>query len=208
MQKFSIIAILLTLLACRNKTSINGVIINAHTGISIEGATGIITYQYRDGGITQYGGKRFTTAQDGKFHFSKKNIYLTHVEIDWLNGYALKMKYEGSVEDNEYNQLAVLMTPRDGILKLTINNETGVQDSLFLVAINAGDYIPYRGIYAQKTQIFPMKLTQNEQSIAYFSTCKGESTYLKWAFDRSFQNYQMDTVQISTSDTSHVVFNY
>lgn len=199
--------IFLLMCGCNNTTSIKGIIKNARTGEPIEGATGWVKYKYR-AGITYDGGMRFTTGPDGQFSFSEKNIYMTQVEVDWLNGFALKMRREGSVEDNECNELTVLATPRDGILKMTITNESGTADSLFLLVINDGDFIPYIQVYAQKPQVYPMKLAQNEQTIAYFSTCKGESTLVKWAFNGSFHNQQKDTIQILMSDTTGFDFSY
>jgi len=205
---YLILGFILLLASCQNTTSIDGIVQNAHTGKPISGARFDIVYEYSDGKAnTKSGGQNFKTGSDGKFHFSDKCIWSTHIPDITATGYALKRGPH--IEDNDCNKLVIELIPLDGNLNINVNNLTGQHDSLFFIVQNKCQYWYYWSVDNQTPKIYPIHLKVGEKYSENFYACKGEDTRVGWTFIRPTNGFVFqDSVHIEFTDTTNYTINY
>lgn len=195
--------------ACRKGTSIDGLVQDALTGAPIADAR-VDMEVLIDLGLanSRNSSLSFTTDQDGRFSYEGKDIlafYYTGISAD---GYGGVLYDYPALNAKECNNPVYKLTPRDGVLKVQMENISGTSDSLFFTATNDCDYLYYHFAYGQKPEFYPLLQGVNEYKAAYFKTCRGKPTYLKWSFDAKFTMAQKDTLEIGMEDTTFYQFKY
>ncbi|MCC7465849.1 MAG: carboxypeptidase regulatory-like domain-containing protein [Saprospiraceae bacterium] len=202
------IGLMVTALSCNNTTIVEGVVQNAKTGVPIEGAKVTLMYEYQEyEDHTGTGQKIFTTDSEGRFSFSDKCIWATHISEVRAPRYALSRgKF---LEDNFKNKVVIELTPLDGILQLTVKNETGQFDSLFLIVQNEGTYFPYYSTGNQSLSEYPLYLNVGMSYVQNFLTCKSNSTRIGWSSARPMEGFIFqDSVFVDDSDTTYYTVSY
>lgn len=200
---------LLLAVSCQKSTTIHGLVQDANTGVPIVGASVYIRL-LRDKGHANSEQSSFfgKTDENGRFYYQDDDIldiYYTEIQA---TGYGMTIYDFPKMEAYHCNEPVFELIPRDGVLKVRLENTSGSTDSLFFVAMNDCDYLHYHFAYGQQSDPYPLWQEKNESHVSYFKTCKGKPTYLRWSFERSFINFQQDTIQIPFEDTTTYAFHY
>jgi hypothetical protein len=199
----------LLVVSCHKSTIIDGLVQDANTGSPIVGASVSIGLLLDKGHAnSETSGFTGITDDNGRFYFEDKDIldiYYSEIRAD---GYGLLVYDFPKMNAHECNKPVFKLIPRDGVLKVQMENVTGTTDSLFFNATNDCDYLYYHFAYGQKPEFYPLWQGVNEHKFAYFNTCRGKPTYIVWSFDRNFSMPQRDTLEISMEDTTYYSFKY
>lgn len=207
--KIAIVLFSYLVASCHKSTTIDGLVSDANTGAPIAGASVSINLLIDKGQANQESGSfHGKTDGNGRFYYENENIldiYYTEIRAD---------KYGSVIYDfpeinaHECNKPEFKLIPRDGVLKIRLENTSGSTDSLFFYALNDCDYLYFHFANGQPSDPYPLWLGKDESHYAYFKTCRGKPTYLRWSFERTFANFQQDTVQIPIEDTTTYTFHY
>ncbi len=167
----------------------------------------LITYTYNiEQDNTEKGGKYLKTDSNGKFSFSRKNIYQSG--IDEVSAIGFASKYRVPTEDNEHNSIAIELNPMDGVLKIQIENISGIHDSMYVFAQNECNYFAYTYGGIQKAKIYPLYLPIGGKHIEYFPTCREMFTHIGWQHENILVFEPKDSIMISAADTTSYSITY
>jgi hypothetical protein len=87
----------------------------------------------------------------------------------------------------------------DGILNLTIRNETGTYSSIYTEVFNKCGYKEYFHWGGIMTNPYPLTLQQGGMHTQVFSTCVGDSSAVRWKFSENDPWFQIDSILVKTA---------
>ncbi len=207
-----LLALILAICGCGKEdkpTFINGKITNRKTGEPMEGVS-IILQGKRTGtnGQVEY----FThgcplTDTEGRFSCTLEGLYVTS-DIT-KEGY-IKREVPLSVVDRQENNLDITLVPRDGFLKLKIENNTGLHDTLY-----ANIYSPTESLEkyynGEVIKEYPLLLTAGASYTETFALASPETVQILWGFKPP--GYQTphtlkDSILVVPHDTTTYILSY
>lgn len=192
-------------------TIIKGTVTDRKTGKPIEGALIIIRGKKPGAnGLDEY----FTqpcprSDPNGRFSCTLEGDY-TSSEIG-KDGYISHERFL-DVANGQENGIGVSLVPRDGFLRLKIENATGQHDTLYASIRSQTEYVERNGFYnAEATPKYPLPLKHGETYTAIFSLSSPEVIRVQWGFKKP--TYQMphilkDSVMVLPKDTATYILSY
>lgn len=188
--------------SCKDKTCINGRVLNEKTDAPIKGARLHISYEYQDHGSLLTGSETIVSDEEGNFaysYFDISSIYFTYI---LKPGYVSKYGAGTRIQVGEENNIEIRMRPLDGILKLSIVNATATHDSIYLYIKNQCEYIQYINSGVSQLRKYPLQLPAGEIFREIFATCQDDWTYIEWTYQQPGVAAPMrDSLYITTGDT-------
>lgn len=208
-QKIVIVTLALLGVSCHKATTIDGLVQDAHSGAPIPNANVSISLTLDKGMANSTSGEfRGTTDNNGRFFVESDAILdIGYPEIK-AEGYGLVLYEYPEMHARTLNKPVFKLTPRDGVLKIRLENASGTTDSLFFSATNDCDYLYFHFAYAQEADPYPLLQGKDESHFAYFNTCRGKPAYLGWKFTGSNSAVLKDTLAIGLEDTTYYTFKY
>lgn len=199
---------LLGLGACeKGNTIINGTITDAKTGLPIQGAS--ISYGVFEGPKSVGAVEQFTD-NDGKFTIETGNRANFSGLTIMKTGYVKKQGFGTTYTSGTTNNIAIIMYPKDGILKLIVKNTSSQTDSIYVGAyspIQDAEYDISQGIAAYH----PFVIQGMMQEFITFKMASEETVDIYWGFTPMTTNASIksfpfhDSKYIGQNDTT--VFN-
>ncbi len=210
-----LLTLMLALMSCGkddDPTVVKGRITDRKTGEPIEGASILV------------GGKKPAThGQDGFFVQPCTNSnasggftciiegYFTSSQIDKV-GYVTKKNGIKGIENGEENNIEINLAPRDGTLKLEIQNMSGQHDTLYAYIYSVTEDIEANGFYAYTAiKQYPLVINQGETYSETFHLASPEMIEIRWGFEQP--PYQIkppfqDSILVATNDTVTYILSY
>lgn len=137
---FSTTLFLLTVAACdKDKmTTVNGTVVDKVTGAAVQGAhITFLVYHKDNPSPNNYSFPSVSSDQLGQFSFNSNEPSQIYEII--RGGYLYKGSGMPPIKLGEINEVKIALVPTDGMLKLNINNNSGMLDTIYL-----GIYSPFQ----------------------------------------------------------------
>ena len=174
-------------------TIIMGTITDSKTGLPIDGAT------ISGGTIYQ------KTGIDGKFKIAiGENDNLSGLTIQ-KEGYVVKFRLGTVIKHHETNEVAVVMHPRDAILRMVYENSSGIQKPIYLQAQSKTFIEEYGQLPFIITQPYPYLSQPNSRDTLDYAFTSDEQINLYWGFvyyEKAGQALLRDSLHLSSGDTA------
>ena len=205
-----LLALLLGALSCGKEdtpTVINGIVTDRKTGETVEGAL-----------IYMTGKKKGNSGQDEFFTHAcprtdANGVFSCTIQGDYSssevtkNGYVDYEKFLaiGNGEDNNVN---ISLVPRDGFLRLQIENNTGQHNTLYAsvyshTVTTEGRKNTYWS--GEVINIYPLLLNQGEIYTEVIDLPSPEIVQIRWGFG---QTTLVDSIMVVTNDTTTYLLSY
>lgn len=186
--------------ACKKGACIEGSLLDSKTNKPVSSARVDLTYGYSEVGSQKTATATVYSDQSGGFSFSNDEKYSNPIHVldvqhaEYAHKFVVE-QFEGDCVDAQ-----VKLTPLDGVLKLTITNETGANDTVYAGVFNKCNYrFPYySGV--SLTQPAAIVLQKGEQFTQTFSTCAGDSSALVWRFGKYGSWTGVDSIWVGSKD--------
>jgi hypothetical protein len=116
----------------------------------------------------------------------------------------------GGIEKEENNDLTVELSPRDGVLNLSVKNETGSNDTIYVSIFSQLEADATKGLYrGQVLKKYPLILSKGDSYVEQIMIATPENVDIEWGTLRpTYQKPFEKMVTIFVKDTSdyEVVF--
>lgn len=195
---FLTIITLSLLTACKKQSCIHGTILDAKTGQPVPDAAVILELQYSgsNGTLTSYlhadHTGNFLYSSDGK---TKDGIFIKGVA---RSGY--RSTDAAEIQEGDCREATIRMEPLEGRLVLTLTNESGTTDPVYIQLINQCQTLDglFDGI--SSTDPYPLLLQPGETKIDTLPFCLGDSTSIRWKFSENAPWSGTDSFFTETAD--------
>lgn len=194
--------------ACQKEACIQGLVLDSKTGQPVPGVRLTLGYEYSETGSLKKKTTIVYSDQSGEFSYSagEKNSMSIGVEAAEINGYSQVFSSDRS--SGNCDEVTVKLTPLDGLLKLSVSNETGTHDTLYAEVFNKCQYLYFKYGGVSITNPYPLTLSQGGVYTKTFNTCAGDSSAVRWKFAKNDPWFRIDTVFVKTSDTVFYEIKY
>lgn len=207
---FLIPSLFLGLLACdKDKTTtINGVIVDAKTGLPL---TGVVINFGLYAANEQRGSYQLKSDVNGKVSFS-----LAHDEafsgFEMLKtGYVPKFQLGTTYTNGIENDIVIVMHPRDAILRLIYENTSGQEKLIYMQAQSPTFSAEYGLLPYLITQPYPYICQPNKRDTVDYLFTSDERIDVFWGFnyyEKVSQAPFNDTLSLSRGDTAIFIINF
>ncbi len=187
---------LVVLSACQKDACIEGIVLDDKTGKPIAGATLTLRYNYTETGSLKYAQATVSTGQSGEFSFWADGRDISILEIN-KKGYS--EAYTGTSEAGNCRNVTIKLRPLDGALGLSIVNETGIHDMIYVAVFSKCRYRMYFSSGLDYPNNYPLTLKQGGMYAKLFSCCVGDSTAVHWRFTKDGPWFKSDSFYITSS---------
>lgn len=194
--------------ACQKSICIQGIVLDSKTSKPIPGVRLMLFYEYTESGSLKSYDATVSTDKSGEFSYSPNEKSSNNLRI-WdieKNGYSKVASWEWVAGECDY--FTIKMTPLDGLLRLTIINETGAHDSIYAGVFNKCQYQYPRALGMALTKPYPLALQKGEMYSQTFSSCVGDSSAVLWKFSKNDPWFEIDSVLVKTADTAFFEIKY
>ena len=209
-QTYLLLFVVLTLLmaACDKGVCISGIVLDNKSGKPISGAKIVLHYEYQESGSLKSNRPTVSTNYTGAFSFTaeQRNSYDLGIYEVRANGYS--SAFTAAYSDGKCADVTVKLTPLDGLLKLTISNETGTNDTIYAGVFNKCEYRRYFLLGISYTEPYPLVLQKGERYTKTFYTCMGDSSAVLRRFSKNDPWIGTDSVLVNTADTMFFEIKY
>jgi len=194
-------------------TIIKGRITDRKTGEPIEGAFVYLTLSRPK----SYAADEFFTQSCGHSNANGEFNCTLEGKYEWMDftkeGYLFN-KPSLNIADGKSNEVEINLIPRDGFLRLKIENTTGLHDTLYAavhsqtIATESGQNIYYNGEVVKE---YPLLLGQGEVYTQIFDLVSPEIVQIMWGFNTP--TYQTpytfrDSIMVVPNDTVTYILSY
>jgi hypothetical protein len=200
-------SVVLLLAACQKTEHLEGKVTDIKTGKVISGVVLDLSYTYSQEGSFRIGNGTVTSDSNGEFTYStdqgdyvEGNIGVSYAR---KNGYSSTV-FKESIEETgkRCSNVQIGMLPLGGYLKLSIQNEAGIQDKIYVEVISPCEQQvdPSGGSY--RLNIWPLVLPQGITKLTTMGMCTGDTSVVRWRFAPSGVWAHTDQVLIKSVDTT------
>lgn len=202
---FSALLGLLLTAACKKDSCIEGTVTDVKTGKPIAGVSLSLSYTFSQEGSYRTGGGSAETDGSGSFSFTADQgdyvVWGIRVSYAIMKGYS--SVFSSKTEENKgCDHLDIKMLPLDGMLKLTILNETGMHNSLFAEVFIPCEYALDPSEGSHRNGLSPLMLQKGKSHTRVIGSCIGDTIPIRWRFSESGPWFRTDSVFIKTADTT------
>lgn len=187
-------------------TTVNGTVVDKVTGMPLKDASITFSVYYKDNpSPNDYDFPSVSSDQLGQFNFSSSEPLHIH-EIS-KGGYLFKGQGPGisAIKLGEINEVKIEMVPKDGMLKLNINNSSGVLDTIYIgicSPLQEAEFYPSYGVFFRESFIV--------ENLNYFdkilSLASEETITVYWGFSPLQFDIKTapfhDSVYVTRNDTT------
>ncbi len=193
--------ILLTLsTSCKKGACIQGVVLDSKTNQPVSSARVDLKYEYSESGSLKSTTTTVYSDQSGEFSFSNDEKYSNPIFVLDVQHAAYGNHFDVERFEGDCADVQVKLNPLDGLLKLTITNESGSSDTVFAGVFNKCDYrsLYYTGV--SLTNPAAVVLQQGGQFTQTFKTCVGDSSAVVWRFSKYGPWTGVDSLWVDSED--------
>lgn len=167
--------------ACKKQSCISGTVLDANTGLPIPDATVILVQQYSGSSATLT--SHLSTDSTGSFYYMADDKTENGISIKGISkhGYAATNAAEIREED-DCRETTVRLEPLEGRLVLTLTNESGTTDPVYVQLFNQCQELSgvFDGI--STTDPYPLLLQPGESRVDTLLRCLADSSSIRWKF--------------------------
>ena len=205
-QNFLFLSLLSLLLsaACKKGSCIEGTVTDIKMNKPISGAQITLQYQVSESGSSVSHSEVVVSDDSGQFSFSaeEKSSEDISVAAAFKGGYSRVYEEKWDNKGKGCSDAQIKMTPLDGVLKLTIQNETGLHDTMLVEIFNKCEYQFQKNWVVRSTQPRYLMLPKGGTHVQIFPTCVGDSSAVQWRLTKSGPWLHTDSVLVKTADTT------
>lgn len=208
-----LLALMLSALSCGKEkippTVIKGRITDRKTGEPLQGAYTIFSVERKDNGSGNTGQPSPLSDANGEFSCTLNGDY-AGAEETYQEGYITKSTRSNFV-NGQTNSMEVQLIPRDGFLKLRIENNTGQHDILYANIYSRTEDIEKNFYNAEVIKEYPLLLNKGEVYIEVFGLGSPDVVQIMWGFkapSNQMPHTIIDSVMVFTNDTSTYILSY
>jgi len=194
------------LVACQKTEHLEGKVTDIKTGKAISGVDLNLSYTYSQEGAYRLGGGTATSDKNGEFSYSTdQGDYVEGIRVAYVSkrGYSTTV-FKQSIEETgkRCSHVQVNLLPIDGYLKLSIKNESGTQDEIYVEVVSPCEQQidPVDGSHRLHT--WPLVLPQGGTKLTPMGMCAGDTAIVRWRFEPSGAWLQANQVLIKSVDTT------
>ena len=191
-------------------TIIKGRITNRKTGAPIEGVFVYLTLSRPK----RYAADEFFTQSCGHSNSNGEFNCTLEGKYEWMDftkeGYLFN-KPSLNIADGKTNDVEISLIPRDGFLRLKIENTTGLHDTLHASIHSQTEYLEGGQNFYTPTNTYPLVLNQGETYTEIFALASPEIVQIMWGFNTP--TYQTpytfrDSIMVVPNDTVTYILSY